>query len=320
MPSIITHHILAQELYNRLDKNTQNKISNELDIYNIFAQSHDLLFYHSNKEIKELGHFAHKHNTQDYLINIVKNIKKLHLENNQQCVAYLYGSITHYVFDSTAHPFIFYKTGTYEKDDPNTYKYKKEHTHMEKDIDAIYYEKYYRKPFHYCNISKNIIKNPIFNHELNNLINQTFIDTYQKENISLYFQQGIKKAKLLSTFIINDKIGFKRAIFKAIEKLSFNKIKYLSSYSTHITKPNLNFLNLEKKEWTNPANKDLKYNYSFNELYEISINKSIKIINEVNKVLYNNQDLNTLKKVIPDISYTNGLLIKDYKKMQYFEY
>ena len=45
MPSIITHHIFANEVFKKLSKETKSKFEDELTIYNTFAQSHDYLFY-----------------------------------------------------------------------------------------------------------------------------------------------------------------------------------------------------------------------------------------------------------------------------------
>ena len=143
MPSITTHYLFAKEVFNHLNKKEQACIKDDLNIYYIFAQSHDFLFYYTfdiknAKRIKELGHFAHHNYTQDYLINIVKYIKDNYLENNSQLLGYLYGSITHYSLDTSAHPYIFYKTGIYRKSNPASKNYRGQHTLMEKDLDALY--------------------------------------------------------------------------------------------------------------------------------------------------------------------------------------
>ena len=107
--------MFSKEVLNKLSKEELNRLEDKLDIYHTFAQSHDYLFYYTfgknKKKINNFGHYAHRHNTQNYLINIIKEIQDKHEENNPELLAYLYGSITHYVLDTTCHPFIFYKTG-----------------------------------------------------------------------------------------------------------------------------------------------------------------------------------------------------------------
>ena len=49
-------------------------------------------------------------------------------------MAYLYGMLSHYVLDSTVHPFIIYKTGNFNKKNKETYKYNHLHNEMESYI------------------------------------------------------------------------------------------------------------------------------------------------------------------------------------------
>lgn len=325
MPSIITHHMFAKEVLKHLTKEELNKFNEETTIYQTFAQSHDYLFYYTfnikkAKSIKNLGHYAHRHNTQEYLLNIVKEIKNNNLENNHQVIAYLYGSITHYVLDTTCHPYIFYKTGVYRSKEKETKKYHGEHNRIEKDLDAIYYEKYTHKKYNTCNVSKEIIKKPLIGTELTTTINNVFEKTYKETNIAKYFKAGINHAKIIYTLFINDYFGIKKALYKLIDFITFKHFGYLAAYSTHIKKPNLDYLNLEKRTWNHPSNPNITYNYSFEELYNQSINKTITIIKEINKILYENKPIESLTKYIPDLDYSTGMIIKDKKEMRYFEY
>lgn len=321
MPSITTHYQLAKDLYEKLEPEITKKFKNEKNIYLIFAQSHDWLYYNTfNKRVKNIGSIAHKNNTQSYLINIVKYIIDNNLQNNEQIVAYLYGSITHYALDTTAHPYIFYKTGACNNDDPSTYKYRGLHTKIEKDLDALTYEKNYHKEYKYCNLNKDIIGQVKFKPELKTTIDQVFQKTYSIENVSNYFESGIKEAKILNALFINDRFGLKRILYLLIEFVTKHRFGYLSSYSTHLTKPDKNYLNKEKKTWNNPCNKELTYNYSFQELYDIALEKSLNIINNIHKVLYENQNINILLELIPNLLYSNGLPIEDYSPMRYFEF
>ena len=147
MPALITHDIFAKEVYKKLDNRIKDKISREKIIYQTFAQSHDYLLYYKSlnlrktRKINFLGKIGHRRKTQAYFLNIIKTIKKYHLEQYQPDVAYLFGCITHFVLDSTCHPLIFYKTGIYDPNNKETLKYKGMHALMERNIDSIYYKK-----------------------------------------------------------------------------------------------------------------------------------------------------------------------------------
>lgn len=324
MPSIATHYYFAKDVLASLDKDIANTFKNEELIYTTFAQSHDFLYYYhfdlkNSKRIKELGSRGHHEKTRDYLINIIKYIKKNKLQSNQQLISYLYGSITHYCLDSTCHPFIFYKTGIYRQSDPPSKKYRGEHNHMEKDLDAIYYEMNEHKKYNHCNINRDIVKNPRFSKELTECITYAYKETYDEDNIGNYFYKSIKQCKLINAVVINDYFGIKRAIYKLVDYLTRHKFGYIQAYSTHILHPDLQFLNLEKKEWNHPSGENVKYHSSFPELYEIALYKARNIIKYVHQVLFNKKGINTLDDIITDIDYATGMLIKDNLRMQYFE-
>lgn len=322
MPSLITHDIFAKRVYKKAI-NDFPELAKAKTLYQAFAQSHDYLFYYKSLNIKKtkhlnlLGHIGHWEKTQDYLINIIDYIKDNNLNNNSDALAYILGSITHYVLDSTCHPFIFYKTGTYHKEDPKTHKYKGEHTHIERDLDAYYYEQTYNREYKYCNVSKEIIGNPVLSDELVNMISTIYKDTYNEDNIGMYYKKSIKIAKKVYSIAINDRFGIKKSIYKVVELFTKN---HLSSYSTHINKINMNFLNLEHKEWNHPCYKNLKYNYSFDDLMNISEENCLKIFKTIKKYLDNKISLDKLKESIPNISYSTGLEIDKNKRMLYFEY
>lgn len=325
MPSLITHHMFSKEVLKHLKQDELSRFSNELTIYHTFAQSHDYLFYYTfnpihAKRIKNLGHYAHRHKTQDYIVNIIKEIKENNLENNQQAIAYLYGSITHYVLDTTCHPYIFYKTGVYRPNEKDTKKYHGEHNRIEKDLDAIYYEKYTNKKYNTCNVSKEIIKNPTFTPELLTTINNVYKETYNQDNIGYYFYRGIKHAKIAYTLFINDHLGIKKFLYKLLDTITFKHFGYIAAYSTYIKHPNLNYLNSDNKEWNHPSNPEQIYTYSFEDLYNQSIKKTLTIIREINKVLYEDKPLKEILKYMPDLDYATGMIIKEKKVMRHFEY
>ena len=325
MPAIITHDIFARRVYDKvIDDYPFLKDSRHL--YQIFSQSHDYLFYYKTpnrkktKHINHLGHVGHWYKTQDYLINLILGIQENKLENNSDAMAYLFGSITHYVLDSTCHPFIFYKTGTYYANRPETFKYAGEHGHMERDLDAYYYLQTFKKEYKYCNVARDIIGKPYFSPELIDLISNTYKKTYEEENIGLIYKKSINIARRLYAMFINDRFGIKRSFYKVFDKITKYRKGYIASYSTHIDDINLKFLNLEHKEWNHPCYKDMKYTYSFDNLLDLSEEKCIKIYKEITKYFNNKISLDKLKESIPNISYSTGLDVEDETKMKYFEY
>lgn len=174
MPAITTHHLFADEVL------TKTKINVNKDLYYVFCQSFDHLFYYNllsfkkGKDIRKLGHYAHSHNTQEYFINMIKMIKEYKLENDKECLSYLYGSLTHYIMDSIFHPFIFYKTGVLKKGEKETYKYNGLHTKIEAMLDIYFYEKTFNKPYYKFKSYNYNFPKINFSDNLYDLINKTF--------------------------------------------------------------------------------------------------------------------------------------------------
>ena len=317
MPSIATHHVFADMVLKKLDDKVKNKFIQEIDIYHTFAQSHDYLYYSFNKKIKKIGSLGHHTKTQAYLLNIVQEIIDKKLENNPECIAYLYGSITHYILDAVCHPYIFYKTGSYHKGDPDRLKYRNKHTHIEKQLDAIYYTMYYKKPYFTVNINKEIIKNPRFSEDLENLISDVYLKTYNYPNIGKIYQTCIKQAKFINRAFVNDRIGYKYSIAKFINKFTKSHPEY---YTTFIKEPIMDYLNAERKTWNHPCDKKETYNYSFNDLMRKSEEKTINIINKLHECIYKTKKVDSLKKVILELDYATGYDTSDDRIMKYFEY
>ena len=64
--------------------------------------------------------------------NIICYIKDNHLENDSSLLAYLYGSICHYILDKKCHPYIYYYSGDVNQDSRKSGAHEK----MEVAIDA----------------------------------------------------------------------------------------------------------------------------------------------------------------------------------------
>ena len=298
MPSIVTHHLFAKDIVDKLQLNVNNN-------YYIFAQSHDYLYYSLNKKYRSLAHTFHIKNTQKYILNIIKYIKDNKQLSNINTLSYLYGTITHYVLDSTMHPYIFYKSGLKSSD----------HREVERNIDALLYEKKTNKLYKDLNISKSIIIHPLFTRNLMRCIDYAYEETYNIKNVSKYYLKSIKNARVLFNVTSKDKLGIKLFIYKIVDKVFKTKSYCLSN---HI-KGNESYLNIRRTKWNHPCIKTAIYKESINDLYDESIKKATNIINSINKYFESKITINELSKFIPNVSYTTGILIEENKKMNYFE-
>ncbi len=323
MPSSVTHKEHALAVYQRLSEDAKKLVS--LDHFLIFAQSHDFLYYFqslnskTNKSIHKLGHTAHNSNTQSYIINLIRNIINLKLQDNQEAIAYLYGSICHYALDSTVHPFVFYKTGIYRQT-PETKKYQGMHTLMETQLDAYIYHRNYQKDLKNIQVFKETLPLIKFQESTSNLINLTYKKTYNKDNIAYYYLKGYKQARTKLHFLCQDRTGFKKYLYQLISLIIYHNKNVLSSYSYYVPKINPTYLNQSHQKWHHPCTNET-FTTSFDDLYEAAIQLALNMINAVNNVLYDRSSYQDLAQIIPNITYSSGLPINTTNyPFQYYEF
>ena len=82
MPAVYTHHVFTKDIYNRLSVTIKNRIKEDIDIFEIFGKSFDILFFSDSK----LGHLAHNFNTNLYFKNILLYFLKFLLIQKFQLV------------------------------------------------------------------------------------------------------------------------------------------------------------------------------------------------------------------------------------------
>ena len=311
MPALTTHKLFAEQLLNKIDKNLI-----DINTYYMFSQSHDILFYYigkNKKHYKNIGKKGHHKNTKQFIMTTINCIKNNNLESNKQCMAFLFGILSHYYLDSTLHPYIFYKTGVYRNNNA-TEKYKGQHNIFERQLDKLIYEKTLNKEYKDCKIHEEIIPPVTLDNQTNSLIDIVYSKIYKEENMSKIIKKGYNTMRFFHKFIVNDQKGIKIKLYKIIDKMFDSRLK---AYSTSIEK-NENILNLKKKNWYHPSDIKNKHNKSITDLIDNANKECIKTINEILKYLHNER--NDLNDIIKDIDYSTGLEIKDNKKMRYFEY
>lgn len=327
MPSSMTHAYFAKNVYDKLNNTAKDRVKNSLDNLKYYAQGPDSYFFYNlimtkhGKQIRDFGSYMHRHNVQDYFINTIDYIYKNNLKNDSEIMAYLYGFICHNILDSTIHPLVFYKTGIFNKNKKETYKYNGLHYEMEYFIDIymIYQnekiEAKHFKLFKYFKPIKTIDKN------LSKLINTTMKKTFNLDNMSKHYLKSIKDLRLFFKYYNYDRFGIKKIIYQAFDFIAPKSVRRKKPLSFNIKhNQKIHYLNLEKNTWNHPCDINETYNYSFIELYRISIDKAVKTINKINDILDNNYNIDKIKELIPNTSYITGKDCNSKEKMQYFEF
>ena len=323
MAGTITHAFFANDLFNKLDKDTQNNLSKYKENLKTYAQGHDIFFFTSNiinHKTKKIGLYMHKNNTKDFFINIVTYIKENKLQNNYEIMSFLYGYICHYSLDVCVHPYVTYKSGVFKKDDKKTHKYNAKHNNLESYVDAYFINKNINVFPGKFKIHKFCFNTKV-SKELSKLIDEVYYKTYGFKHMSLYIKEGIFNMRISYGLLRYDPFSIKKKTYNLLDGItpkSFFKFSPVS-YAYDLNK-NEYYLNLNHKKWCHPRYKDETYTYSFIDLYNNALDMAGNIINNVNKVLYENENINSLDKVFLNLSFASGKDCNDKTKNKFFEF
>ena len=328
MPSSMTHTYFGMDVYNKLNKISKDKIKDNIEYFKLFSQGSDpFMFYNfligkKAKEIAKIQHIMHTTKTREFFISTINYIFNNNLKDNSIIMSYLYGYICHYYLDLYTHPFIHYKSGVFKKDDENTYKYNGVHQMIEYAIDLYFIGNREAINSNKFRVYREIFNVSSFTPELKNIIKYTIEDIYKVNNASDIYLKSIWYMKKFFRLANYDPLGIKLRIYSLIDRITPSnviKLKELSFYNTY--KDINNYLNLDNNIWLLPWYKDIKYNSSFIDLYNMALNDSINTIEEVTNMLDSNKiDDERLRFLFKDLSYSTGLNCNKRVIMKYFEY
>ena len=309
MPSTITHAYIGLDTLKKLNDKPKEIINNRIDNYKVYCQNMDVLyFYHIlllfNNNVMDLGHRFHREKVFDSFNLLINDNKK---NKDLELFTFISGLLTHYIADSTIHPYINYLSKSNNKTDRFNI-----HFIIETYLDNYFIrEKMNVNPKKYNNtkFALNYTRNKIIEEEITRLYQKIF--NYKDMGVKYY--KALRDMKFVFNYIRYDPIGFKKIIFQIIDLNPFKKlprVRYLS-YNFDLDNDEY-YLNLNHNEWFNIDKKELVSNKSFLDLYNDVINEASYIINELYEYIFNEKETD-LKKLIKNNSYSNGLSISPQK-------
>lgn len=326
MAGTVTHAIFAMDLYDRLSIRSKELLIDYKEDLKMFSQNTDILFFYNitnfrkGKNIRDFGYQTQKTKTYEFFSTLVNYIKYNNHQYNPQVMAYLYGMLSHYVLDSTMHPFIIYKTGKFKKENKNTYKYNHLHNEMESYFDNYLISLRSGSNPHKFKCYKYCFNVDSFSNELIEVMDFTYREVFNINNFHEYYYKASKQMKFFYRLFRYDPIGYKKLFYSFIDFVSPKSCLRKVPLSYHINKKNKKwFLNLEHKTWYNPTDKRTKSNKSILELYTESLYKCENMIHDINQYLYYDKKIN-LKKVIGNLSYETGKDCDKKRELKYFEF
>ena len=323
MPATVVHAYFAQDLNDILPKEIKNKL--DVDRLKTFGQSTDSLMFYNlfsilpGKNIRDFQKYFHTNKTQEFFINLINYIKENDYTEDIDVNSFLVGAICHYVLDSTVHPYIYYKTGYFNKNDKSTYKYNNVHTFMETFLDNDMIKRRESINPYKFNISKFSFDTSKFSNELNDTIKYTFKETFDVDNMDKIYYKSLKQMRNSIFIFRQDRYGIKKFFYKLADTFTSKRVFRFEAISYHYPlNDRHNFLNENHKLWRNPCDYSLTSEESFLDLYLRAL-KLAKVMICASFDYINGKDIE-LEKVFINKSYITGLDCELDKELKYFEF
>lgn len=324
MPATATHAFFAEDIYEELDNQYKDIIKNDKQSFLMFSQSMDsMMFYNitnlkKGKKLRNLSNTFHTKNINQYFTNLLHYVKKNKYYYDPQTLAYIYGIICHYSLDTTLHPYIFYKTGLFDKTNKDTLKYNSLHNYMETYIDNIMIEKrgYHYKDFNFKNFCFDFKK---FSKSLNHSIQYSFKTTYDIDHMDKIYYKSLKQMCLFLQLFRLDKYGIKKHCYQVLNHFIPKNTIQLDCLSYYKVEDKFDYLNRKKMKWFYPADNSIESTKDFFELYHEALQIALQIIDEVNHYFFHQKPMN-INNLFKNKSYLTGLDCDKNLKPKYFEF
>lgn len=328
MASSVTHDYFSIDVYNKLNNKIKKKLRPSINDFKCFAQGPDPYFFFDfhlskrSKKIYEIDNAMQHFNVNDHFISLINYINEKNYYSNSQVMSYLYGQICHFVLDSTVHPFIVFNSGIYDEKNYKTYKYNGLHEEMEYFIDIYLISKREKISPRKYKVYKHILNISKFNDELRDLIDVVTKKVYGFDNVSDIYYKSIRDMKKFYFVFNYDRYGIKKFIYKIMDFFCKNKMVRKEELSFFVNPGSkLYYLNKDRNTWNHPCNKEEKYNFSFEDLYDISISKAISLIETIDKMLEKKIiDNKKLKLLIGNLDYGTGKDCNLNLEFKYFKF
>ncbi|WP_202710156.1 zinc dependent phospholipase C family protein [Sporosalibacterium faouarense] len=326
MPDIITHILFGQDMLSKLKDNEFHK--NFVDNKGLFilgCQGPDIFFYNDflpwvkDKRGPKIGKLMHLKNTGEFFIEGLKYIKNKINNSNEKKVlfTYLSGFMCHFALDRKAHPYIYYFTGEYDKNRPDTYKYKGYHKRFELIIDTILLMKKQNKRSYKYKVTDKINAGENLPDSIQKFYNYIIELLYKIEIDSHLANDAYRDMKKVFK-LIYDPIGIKKGMLCILEILLNDKGNYCNlTYPRHI-EDDIDYMNDLKLQWNHPCDKKDVCNDSFYDIYNKALDDGRRMILNAIEYIQGNKNIEDIVYIFPNTTYTTGRLPENDSVKKYF--
>ncbi len=334
MPASTMHAHFSDKLFESLNHEIRQKI--DKDKMATFSQGPDIfLIYHqmfqslSKKglEVQKFGNRLHNEKVSDFFSNCARYIMDNDLTENKDIMSCLFGFLAgHYVLDYNMHPYVYYKSGVFDSNNPDTYKYNGRHGALETVMDHYVLEdKLHISPANKYRKTEYGFRDLNVSEEVRAMLNQVCFETYGVIGMGDMYEKALKESVFLTDLTCYDPSSKKfllEVFFDKIRPTGTKLSTYSGSYPLTLSDSEIaNMLNLNNLSWNHPLDSSEIHSDSIDNLFATSlgIGKNM-IIGMYNVLVGNDREARTVE-ITGNNSYDTG---KDWtqhkiKDMKHFD-
>lgn len=294
MPAYISHAIMANDIYNNSINDEKLFKSNvNLDSLRTFSCAID-----PAELSRDLVKNPHSYYTQDFLIKIANYVKSNNLLEDENALAFLYGYMSHFFFDTSAHPFVYYIEKGCKR-----FSMVSPHSIVEGFLSSYYSQEILGKDLMQ-------VKKTFFNKgnlkSVSQMMDTLFKESYEIHDIVLSYK------KFLTIFTLVEWACKDTVVKKGLLKLLFTYKQFLDVNG--LTEDEM--VNKLHQPWIRPVTGEIHYESAL-DLYDAALERTLQAMDDVNQYLYGNKSIEDLVKVFPNLSYETGVDVSLGEKMIY---
>ena len=308
MADFYMHRMLIKKLQATIGETPESTIG---------AQGPDYFYYVLGKnkpKAMQLGNAIHKSHTRAFLCALLESAIR---HDSEAMLHYLYGFLSHHALDTSIHPYIFYYTGLYQKNDPDTYKWAGLHLQFERKVDIAFIKHQLGILPHTHKLFQHTLPLKQLNNAIQTAIDEAVKETYGEVFAGVLFNQGYRMMRRVGRVLVYDPTGLKQKIIRTVESYKTPKNTYYQDLSHAQNTEDFDYLNLNRTPWLHPVTKASSTSTVL-EMYDQAYDQSLKWIHAAKEGFQHKSSL-PLRQMLTDASYDTGVSLNLDQTMQYFK-
>ncbi len=317
MPSVLAHCLCGEKAVGKCSgEKIKKSIKENENIFYLGCQGPDpFMFYHhlpfQKKErikiVRKCSSLIHQSRVNDFFASMLNYAER---KNDEQLFVYVAGFFAHHALDSTAHPYIFYRTGSVYK---NTLRL---HQILENQIDLAMLKLYDLEVKDYRADKKIIKLNDTTALKIAEMMSHCIKEVFDYEITVKDVKDSYDDMAVIEK-IFTDPKKVKYRLFKGIEKLMKKPNVAVSMMMPLECDEDLDAMNYSKESWHNPCDLTFESTETFKDLFDKAVNQLAELLDLLEKYIADEVDEKPILKIIDNRNYDSGR--NDGVKMNYFE-